>query len=89
MVPGGVPVSAQATYVPHLSHREHIYEFPRIEDADWILLDEKRPVPSYDQHGFDDCRRELPALGFDIVRQEDHITLWQRTRQPEEDATCG
>lgn len=88
-VPGGVAVSAQATFVPHLSQREDIYEFPRIEDADWILLDEKRPVPSYDQHGFEDCRRELPALGFDIVRQEDRITLWQRTRQPEEDATCG
>ena len=88
-VPDGVGVSAQATFVPHLSQREDIYEFPRIEDADWVLLDEKRPVPSYDQHGFDDCRRELPALGFDIVRQEDRITLWQRTRQPEEDATCG
>jgi hypothetical protein len=87
-VPDGVAVSAQATFVPHLSQREDIYEFPRIEDADWILLDEKRPVPSYDQHGFEDCRRELPALGFDIVRQEDRITLWQRTRQPEEDATC-
>jgi len=82
-------VSAQATFVPHLSQREDIYEFPRIEDADWVLAGRRAARPLVRSAWVDDCRRELPRWRFDIVRQEDHITLWQRTRQPEEDATCG
>jgi hypothetical protein len=89
MVPNGVPVSAQATYVPHLSQREDIYEFPRVGDAEWVVLDEKRPVPGYDLPGFDACLAELPALGFEIARQEDGITLWHKLRDGVPAQACG
>ncbi len=88
MVPDDVPVSAQAAYVPHLSQRRDIFEFPRVEDAAWVLLDEKRPVPSYDAPRFDGCLRELPSLGFQIIRREDGITLWRRTAQTGRATAC-
>ncbi len=80
MIPSAVPVSAQATYVPHLSQREDIYEFPRVLNAEYVLLDRARPVPDYDQPRFKECQDALPRLGFDLIRQEDGIALWQRTR---------
>ena len=88
MIPAGVPVSAQATYVPHLSQRRDIYEFPRIGDAEYVILDRKRPVPRHDQPGFEECLRALPRLGFDVVREEDGISLWKRPR-PAEWEDCG
>ncbi len=88
MVPRGVPVSAQATYVPHLSHREDIYEFPRVLNAEWVLLDAKRDVPGYDWPHYGDCLAELPSLGFEPVRQEDGITLWHRVEPGGEAEHC-
>jgi len=40
LIPKNVPVSAQDQIVPHLGHREKIYLFPAINDADFILLNE-------------------------------------------------
>jgi uncharacterized membrane protein len=80
MIPDGAVVSAQATYVPHLSQRRSVFEFPRLEDATYVILDARRPVPSYDAPGFEECRRTLAAIGFVIVREEDGITLWRRDR---------
>lgn len=78
-IPGGAVVSAQAPLVPHLAQRRVIYEFPRVQDAKLVLLDRKG-------HGFDGawgfgvCREALPALGFDLVRAEDGLELWEKLR---------
>jgi len=89
MVPGGVPASAQATYVPHLSQRRHIYEFPRVLDSQWVLLDTQREIPGYDFPGFQDCLDELPRLGFRLVREVDGITLWHREDIGAQPDHCG
>jgi uncharacterized membrane protein len=39
LIPPSVSVSAQETFVPHLSHRKHIYQFPMINEAEYIFLD--------------------------------------------------
>jgi uncharacterized membrane protein len=78
MIPHHAPVSVQATYVPRLSQRRDIYEFPRVMNAGWILIDENREVPAYDLPGFDECVEDLPSLGFSVVREDDGITLWHR-----------
>ena len=49
-VPSHASVATQARYVPHLSHREHVYHYPWIamgtENADYILLDRhSNPYP--------------------------------------------
>jgi uncharacterized membrane protein len=78
MIPHHAPVSVQATYVPRLTQRRDVYEFPRVMNAGWILIDENREVPAYDLRGFAECVEDLPSLGFAIVREDDGITLWHR-----------
>lgn len=37
-IPDDVPVSAQSAFVPHLSLRPSVYQFPIVRDAEYILL---------------------------------------------------
>src|SRR5207249_1117010 len=43
LVPPSAPVSAQSNLVAHLSEREGIWEFPRLEEAEYVLLDARGP----------------------------------------------
>jgi uncharacterized membrane protein len=46
LVPDGAGVSATYAYVPHLTHRAHIYEYPNpFRPAHWGLRDEGLPDP--------------------------------------------
>jgi uncharacterized membrane protein len=83
-VPSQAIVSAQSPFVPHLSEREHIYEFPHIEDAEIVLLDDAGPVSGGEiAAGYAGCVAALPRLGFDEVRSEDGISLWRKVRAAE------
>ncbi|MEO8457426.1 MAG: DUF2079 domain-containing protein [Chloroflexota bacterium] len=80
LIPSNAVVSAQANFVPHLSERYDIYEFPRITPkATFVLIDDGRGVPGYDAPAFADCRAKLPAFGFALARAEDGIELWSRS----------
>jgi len=84
MIPAGAVVSAQSPFVPHLSEREKIYQFPRLLDAEYVLLDRLGPIPAEDlAAGYYRCWAALPRLGFDLVRARDGISLWRRTRPSE------
>jgi uncharacterized membrane protein len=78
-IPSDVVVSAQASFVPHLSERHDIFEFPIVGRATYVLIDDKRYVPGYDQPAFNGCRLKLPSFGFAMTRSEDGIELWQRS----------
>ncbi len=43
LIPDGVPVSAGNTMGAHLSARRHIYTFPVVRDARWVVVDRLRP----------------------------------------------
>jgi uncharacterized membrane protein len=80
-VPAGAIVSAQSPFVAHLAERRKLYVFPRLLDAEYVLLDEYGPIPVEDvAGGYDVCRAALPRLGFDEVRSEDGISLWRKVR---------
>jgi hypothetical protein len=81
MVPGDAVVSAQAGFVPHLSERYDIFEFPRVSKATYLLVDDKRGVPGYDQPAYNSCRALIPSFGFTLVREEDGIQLWERSAE--------
>jgi len=38
-IPDDAPVSATAALYPHLSHREQVYQFPALANAEYVLLD--------------------------------------------------
>jgi uncharacterized membrane protein len=46
LIPPTARLSAQSDLYPHLAHRQAIYQFPTIDDAEYIVLDvTRRPAP--------------------------------------------
>lgn len=83
-IPARAKVSAQSPFVPHLAERRHIYQFPRVLDAEYVLVDLYGPRPKEDlDAGFDACLNALPRLGFDRIREDSGIALWHKVREPE------
>jgi len=52
-IPGDAPVSAQSPFIPHLSLRDKIYQFPIVKDAEYIVLSEKEGKYPLDEESFD------------------------------------
>ena len=83
-IPADAVVSAQSPFVPHLAERRHIFEFPRVADAEFVLLDKYGPIPFDDYAaGYSACLGALKTMGFDLVREQEGISLWRRTRPAE------
>jgi uncharacterized membrane protein len=80
-IPPAARVSAQDVFVPHLAHRSTIYQFPRVRDAEYIVLDPQTPTwPSTpDEVRF--AQRHLEKTGWRIVWRQDTTTIFQRTPQ--------
>jgi len=77
-IPPDAAVSAQDRLNPHVSGRETVYIFPRVDDASMILLD--TTGPAWPQHP-SDLRRsvdELLADDFGIAAADDGYLLLQR-----------
>ncbi len=75
LIPADAKVSAQDRLDPHASGRETIYIFPRIEDADTVLVDVTGP--SWPQHPNDvrTTLNELLASGFGVEAADDGVLL--------------
>ncbi len=74
-IPADAKVSAQDRLNPHVSGRETIYIFPRIEDADTVFIDVTGPA--WPQHP-SDVRATVDRLmqdGFGVAR-------WRRLPAP-------
>ncbi len=74
-IPAAAPVSATTALYPHLSHRERIYKFPALADADYVLLEVNGTT---DMHPADLRRRfdELIESGrFCIIDAADGFVL--------------
>ena len=83
-IPAGAIVSAQSPFVPHLSERRKLYQFPRVLDAEFVLLDGAGAVPADDlAAGYAACLAALPRLGFEETDREDEISLWRKVRPAE------
>ncbi len=39
-IPADAALATMASLYPHLSHRQHIYEFPALADSQYVLLDQ-------------------------------------------------
>lgn len=84
LVPGDAVVSAQSPFVPHMAERREVFVFPRVLDAEWVLIDHYGPKPIDDlEAGYDVCLAALPRLGFGLVREEDGVELWRREAESE------
>lgn len=73
LIPADAPVSAQSTILPHLSHRLSVYEFPRLEDAQYAIVDAplQKRAP-----GHDEAAQDLP--GFEVIFDSDGVRVFRR-----------
>jgi len=77
MVPKDAVVSAQANLNPHLSQRETIYLWPRVEEAEYIFLDVASLINKDDIHSW--IQKDLLAGSeFGVVASQDGYILLRR-----------
>ncbi len=63
LIPYDAPVAAQNTIFPHLSQRRAVFEFPRVEQADYAVIDSNLPVSSHErEEGYDAAAQDLPGF---------------------------
>ena len=83
-IPADEVVSAQSAFVPHLAERVKIYQFPRVVNARFVITDKYGPIPADDlSASYWPCLQALPILGFDVIRQDDGISVWEKRRPAE------
>lgn len=78
-VPDNAPLSAQSGLLPHLSQRRDVWEFPRLENAEYVVVDPTAWRSSQSVGaGYERVLRALPSLGFCPLLSEDGVTLYGR-----------
>ena len=77
LIPSDAPVAAQSTIFPHLSQRRAVFEFPRVEQAEYAVIDSNLPVSSHErEEGYDAAAQDLP--GFQEIFDSDGVRVFQR-----------
>lgn len=71
-IPKEAAVSAQSPFVPHLSCRDNIYQFPIIKNADYIILAPKESYYPIDDLGY-----------FKIIDSLSHSSKWKTIKKNE------
>jgi uncharacterized membrane protein len=79
LVPQEAVVSAQSRLNPHLSQRERIYMFPRVEDAEYVFFDvtaDSWPIHPNDQYRL--FQSLTSEEGFGVLAAKDGYVLLRR-----------
>lgn len=81
LVPAGESVSAQNTLLPQLSHREDIFEFPYLHDAEYVIVDPSLPITSQARDaGYDGAIERLRDRGYELIFERDDVRVFRRTQ---------
>jgi uncharacterized membrane protein len=79
LIPPEAPLSAQSNLVPHLSQRQFIRDFPRIDHAEYVVIDLKSwGIWQTTFEIYDRILHELPSLGFCRIVEDDGVELYAR-----------
>lgn len=79
-VPDDASVSAQTTIGPHLAHREGLYEFPNLGDAEYVIVDPTLPVTAQSRDsGYDRMLASLGRLGYSELFSRDGVRVLRRS----------
>jgi uncharacterized membrane protein len=82
-VPTDASIATQPRYVPHLSHREHVYHYPWVviglDHVDYVLLDRaSNPYPFGVDGLNDEIDNTMADLNYSIEAEADGIYLFRR-----------
>lgn len=80
LIPDDAAVSAQNSFVPHLSLRERVYQFPLVLDADYILLHfEENVYPFSEKEQLEKHVSEFQAYHqWEVLIEENGLYLLRR-----------
>lgn len=79
MVPDDAPVSATNTVLPHLSMRDKAYMFPRVDDAEYVLVLREVWVYPSNPEALEEEIGKMKASGeWNVLLEEGRIILLQR-----------
>lgn len=89
-VPAGVPVSASATLVPHLTGRRDLFLFPVLRTAQVVVLlrepDERGAWPLSPANGQRAAARLRAAPGYRVLYEDAQVVLLARQAAPADSA---
>jgi uncharacterized membrane protein/uncharacterized membrane protein YbhN (UPF0104 family) len=77
-VPPGEPASTTPPLYPHLSHREKLYQFPHLGDAEWVLLDVGGTTDMHPVELRDRVQQMLDSRQWSVTDAADGYLLLQR-----------
>lgn len=78
-IPDDVVVSAQSPFLPHLSLRDNIYQFPNIKNAEYIVYSKMEELYPLDREEFNRLSNELEhSSEWEVISKEDYLTILQR-----------
>lgn len=79
LIPEEAAVSTQSNLLPFFAFRQKIYQFPRIDGADYIILDQKGAVSEQSlEAGYWQRVGRLSSLGFELIKEEDGFKIYRR-----------
>jgi hypothetical protein len=82
-LPEDARISALSPFVPHLALRDHIYQFPIIRDAGYIVYSEKEGKYPMDDGTFNETIKKIKATGeWEEVFSKDDFVILKRKVQP-------
>ena len=74
-------ISAQSPFVPHLALRDHIYQFPIVKDAEYIVYSEKEGKYPLDEESFNIIINQIIASNeWETQYRSDGIVILKRKR---------
>lgn len=79
VIPSGAIVSAQSPFVPHLALRDHIYQFPIIKDAEYIVISTREgPYPLSKEAFVNEMDRLVVSGDWEVLFGEDGFYIFRR-----------
>jgi uncharacterized membrane protein len=78
LIPKNAIVSAQSPFLPHLSLRDQIFQFPIIKDADYIIYSEKEDCYPLEKSEFDSITSKLKSSVEWVVIYDKDLTILKK-----------
>ena len=78
-IPDSASVSSQYAFLPHLSHRTSLYQFPVINDAEYVLLDDSSDTWPLSQNEYHQAVSELlQNENFETMKSQEGLILLKK-----------
>jgi len=78
LIPPDAAVSAQTGLASHLSHREHLAQFPDLNGAQYVLLDASDDVARSEPEAQAAAMSALPVQGYRLIYSANGVAVYEK-----------